>query len=184
MKIALVAQHAMPIPGDGAQQGGEDIRLGELSRSLAAKGHRVTVYAQQLSASLPAKAELHPGVRVEYIGPAGPNEESELLARVPQFSHPRRVTYGSRWCSHSTRSVSPSAGTESFRRLRAPSASGSNPRSAAASAPWWPGVPTRSRTSLGSVSPAGRSRSSRAAWTPASSPRKARWPTAPPGHGW
>jgi glycosyltransferase involved in cell wall biosynthesis len=108
MKIALVAQHAMPIPGDGAQQGGEDIRLGELSRSLAAKGHRVTVYAQQLNASLPAKAELHPGVRVEYIGPAGSCEESELLARVPQFSRPLRerwsrqrpdVVHALRWTS-------------------------------------------------------------------------------------
>ena len=137
MKIALVAQHAMPIPGDDAQQGGEDIRLGELSRSLAAKGHRVTVYAQQLSASLPAKAELHPGVRVEYIGPAGPCEESELRPGCPNsatrcasdgadsvrtwctrcagqaaWRHwPRPATCGSRWCSHTTRSVSPSAGT-------------------------------------------------------------------------
>src|SRR5215510_8554930 len=90
MKIALVAQHATPIPGHGTEQGGEDIRLGELSRSLAAKGHRVTVYAQQLSASLPAKAELHPGVRVEYIGPAGPNEESDLRPRVPQSTPPLR----------------------------------------------------------------------------------------------
>src|SRR5215467_11182523 len=107
MKIALVAQHATPIPGDGTEHG-EDIRLRELSRSLAAKGHRVTVYAQRLSASLPAKAELPPDVRVEYIGPAGPREESELLARVPQFSGPLRqrwsrerpdVVHALRWTS-------------------------------------------------------------------------------------
>jgi len=82
MKIALVAQHATP---------GEDARLRELSRSLANKGHRVTVYARPGSATVPDKAELEPGVRVEYIGPADSRPaagESELLAQVPAFSRP------------------------------------------------------------------------------------------------
>ena len=108
MKIALVAQHATPFPDDGTEQRGEDIRLRELSRSLAARGHRVTVYAQRISASPPAKAELPPGVRVEYIGPAAPREESELLARLAQFSTPLRrrcsrerpdVVHALRWTS-------------------------------------------------------------------------------------
>ena len=100
MKIALVAQHATPTPGDGtrqagdgAREAGEDIRLRQLSRSLASKGHRVTVYARRHSASLPDGAELEPGVQVEYIGPAdrrpaGQRDESELLAQVPAFSGP------------------------------------------------------------------------------------------------
>jgi glycosyltransferase involved in cell wall biosynthesis len=82
MKIALVAQHIAP---------GEDARLRDLSRSLAGTGHRVTVYARPDSASVPVKAELDPGVQVEYIGPADKRpsgDESELLAQVPAFSRP------------------------------------------------------------------------------------------------
>ena len=39
MKIALVAQQAMTLSGDGTGQAG-DTRLRELSRSLASKGHQ------------------------------------------------------------------------------------------------------------------------------------------------
>ena len=88
MKIALVAQHVIAPSSDGTGQLG-DTRLLELSRSLAGKGHRVTVYAQRHSAALPERAELEPGVTVEYIGPAdGHDGESDLLAQVPAFSRP------------------------------------------------------------------------------------------------
>jgi glycosyltransferase involved in cell wall biosynthesis len=86
MKIALVAQQVIALPGDG-QLG--DTRLLELGRSLAGKGHRVTIYAQRLSAALPDRAELEPGVTVEYLGSAdGPHGEADLLAQVPAFSRP------------------------------------------------------------------------------------------------
>ena len=93
MKIALVAQHTTPALADGARQAVEDARLRDLSRSLAGKGHRVTVYARRDSSSLPDKAQLEPGVQVEYIGPADGHaakrhDESELLAQVPAFSRP------------------------------------------------------------------------------------------------
>jgi D-inositol-3-phosphate glycosyltransferase len=114
MKIALVAQHATVL-GNGSRHAGEpglraeeDIRLRDLSRNLAAKGHQVTIYAQRHSASLPASAELDPGVRVEYLGQPGKPGESELLARVPEFSRPLRerwsrerpdVVHALRWTS-------------------------------------------------------------------------------------
>ena len=82
MKIALVAQHATPA---------EDARLRDLSRSLASKGHRVTVYARRNGTRLPDKADLGPGVRVEYIGPAdshAADDETALLHEVPAFSRP------------------------------------------------------------------------------------------------
>jgi D-inositol-3-phosphate glycosyltransferase len=82
MKIALVAQHTTPA---------EDARLRDLSRSLAGKGHRVTVYARRNGTGLPDKADLEPGVRVEYIGPAdsrATHDESALLHEVPAFSRP------------------------------------------------------------------------------------------------
>jgi hypothetical protein len=108
MKIALVAQHATLSASNGAPQAGEDVRLRELSRSLAANGHRVTVYAQRPDRPVPERSELEPGVRVEYIGAAGARDESELLARVPEFSHPLRerwsrerpdVVHALRWTS-------------------------------------------------------------------------------------
>jgi glycosyltransferase involved in cell wall biosynthesis len=102
MKIALVAQHTTSLA--------EDTRLRELSRSLASKGHRVTVYARKDGAALPAKAELEPGVQIELIGPGDKHasDESQLLAQVPAFSQPlheqwRRerpdVVHALRWTS-------------------------------------------------------------------------------------
>jgi len=88
MKIALVAQQVIALSSDGTGPVG-DTRLLELGRSLASKGHRVTVYAQRHSATLPERAELEPGITVEYIGPAdGHHGESDLLAQVPAFSRP------------------------------------------------------------------------------------------------
>ena len=108
MKIALVAQHVIALSSDETGQVG-DTRLLELSRSLASKGHRVTIYAQRYDAALPERAELEPGVTVEYIGPADEHySESDLLAQVPAFSRPlhehwRRnrpdVVHALRWTS-------------------------------------------------------------------------------------
>ena len=90
MKIALVAQQAMPPTGDKIWQVG-DQRLLELSRSLAGMGHRVTVYAQRHTSGLPERAELMPGVTVEFLGQGdgvAHVAESTLLAQVPAFSRP------------------------------------------------------------------------------------------------
>jgi glycosyltransferase involved in cell wall biosynthesis len=89
MKIALVAQHATPQHRNGTWQLG-DQRLLQLSRSLASNGHQVTVYAPRLSAKLPARAEVEPGVTIQFLGQAEAEcaDESELLAQVPAFSRP------------------------------------------------------------------------------------------------
>ena len=99
MKIALVAQHATATPGDRTGQV-TDERLRELSHSLARDGHRVTVYAQRTRAmAQPARAEVEPGVTVEYVGPAARGSASRgasgLLAQVPAFSRPLHE----RWAS-------------------------------------------------------------------------------------
>jgi glycosyltransferase involved in cell wall biosynthesis len=124
MKIALVAQHATPVPANPGEPG-DDPRLRELSRSLASKGHHVTVYAQRHSKALPGKAELEPGVRVEYIGPADKHaagDESGLLAQVPAFSGPLHE----RWAQqrpdvvHALRWTSGLAALAAARDLRIP----------------------------------------------------------------
>ena len=108
MKIALVAQHATPFPSDGASKLGDDIRLRELSKNLARKGHRVTVYTGKRHGSPPDEARLHAAVRVEYIDTGGNPDETDLLARVPAFSGPLRerwdrerpdVVHALRWTS-------------------------------------------------------------------------------------
>jgi len=116
MKIALVAQHTT--------SPAEDSRLRDLSRSLASNGHRVTVYASRDGATLPAKAELEPGVQVERIGPGGKHagDESQLLAQVPAFSQPLH----DRWCQerpdvvHALRWTSGLAALAAARDLRIP----------------------------------------------------------------
>jgi glycosyltransferase involved in cell wall biosynthesis len=110
MKIALVAQHATQMSGDNAGQV-NDARLRELSHSLASSGHRVTVYAQQNGGNA-QRAELEPGVTIEYVGPPDGGKadggESELLAQVPAFSRPLHerwtaerpdVVHAMRWTS-------------------------------------------------------------------------------------
>ncbi len=122
MKIALVAQHATPFPGDGVAQADEDIRLRELSQRLAAKGHRVTVFTQRHGTPPRAGAGPRPGVRVEHIGPAAAQSESELLARVPEFTRPLRA----RWSRerpdvvHALRWTSGLAALAAARDLRIP----------------------------------------------------------------
>ena len=96
MKIALVAQHAAPAPGDSGQQE-NDARLLELSRSLAAEGHKVTVYAGRHGTSLTECDRLERGVKIKYIGPAdrtGTHDDTELLAQVPAFSRPLHDLWG------------------------------------------------------------------------------------------
>jgi glycosyltransferase involved in cell wall biosynthesis len=91
MKIALVAQHSTPVPAadTSTAAAGDDARLVEMSKSLAGEGHQVTVYARRNGSGLPARAELAPGVSVEYVGPAGSGaDDSRLAAQVGAFSAP------------------------------------------------------------------------------------------------
>ena len=91
MKIALVAQHTTPVPGNSdTTTAGDEARLVELSTSLAGAGHQVTVYARRNSKALPERAKLAAGVSVEYVGPAdsASGDDSRLLAQVGAFSQP------------------------------------------------------------------------------------------------
>jgi glycosyltransferase involved in cell wall biosynthesis len=107
MKIALVAQHSTPVPGITAAS--DDARVVEMSRSLAGEGHQVTVYARRNGNGLPARAELAPGVSVEYVGPSDSSaDDSHLVSQIGAFSQPLRdrwskdrpdVVHALRWTS-------------------------------------------------------------------------------------
>ncbi len=90
MKIALVAQYSTPVPGITDKiAAGDDVRLVEMSTSLAAQGHQVTVYARGNGKRLPERAELAPGVCVEYVGPSDSGaDDSRLVRQVGAFSAP------------------------------------------------------------------------------------------------
>jgi glycosyltransferase involved in cell wall biosynthesis len=109
MKIALVAQHSTPVPAAVATTVGDDARVVEMSRSLADEGHQVTVYARRNGTGLPARAELAPGVSVEYVGPSESSaDDSRLVSQIGAFSQPLRerwskdrpdVVHALRWTS-------------------------------------------------------------------------------------
>ena len=90
MKIALVAQHSTPTPGTAdTTTAGDDARVVEMSRSLAGEGHQVTVYARRNGRALPERAEVAPGVSVEYVGPSDSSaDDSHLVRQVGAFSQP------------------------------------------------------------------------------------------------
>ena len=94
MKIALVAQHSTPVPGTATDTAGHDATVAEMSRSLAGQGHQVTVYARRNGKALPERAELAPGVRVEYVGPADPGgDDSRLVSQIGAFSAPLHAAW-------------------------------------------------------------------------------------------
>jgi glycosyltransferase involved in cell wall biosynthesis len=109
MKIALVAQHSTPIPGTDTSTASDDARVVEMSKSLAGEGHQVTVYARRNGKRLPARAELAPGVSVEYVGPSESGaDDSHLVKQIGAFSEPLReqwskdrpdVVHALRWTS-------------------------------------------------------------------------------------
>jgi glycosyltransferase involved in cell wall biosynthesis len=113
VKIAIVAQHATPLRpcADGTGPRPDDAGLTDLTRVLARRGHKVTVYCEKRYADLPDRAELCDGAWVEHITVnrrmTGSSDE-DLLARVPTFSEPLRklwlrdrpdVVHAVRWTS-------------------------------------------------------------------------------------
>ena len=96
MKIALVAQHSTPVPtATDATTAGDDATVVEMSKSLAGQGHQVTVYARRNGTTLPERADLAPGVRVEYVGPSDSSaDDSRLVSQIGAFSEPLREQWG------------------------------------------------------------------------------------------
>jgi glycosyltransferase involved in cell wall biosynthesis len=90
MKIALVAQYSTPVPDNTeTTTAGDDARLVEMSKSLASEGHQVTLYAGRNGNGLPARAELAPGVSIEYVGPSDSSaDDSHLVKQIGAFSQP------------------------------------------------------------------------------------------------
>ncbi|GAA1764536.1 glycosyltransferase [Streptomonospora arabica] len=77
MKIAMVAEHANPLPAHkGEPACGDSVQIAALSRQLAKAGHRVTVYARRHAPDLPERSRMGRGVAVEHLA-AGPQRRLE-----------------------------------------------------------------------------------------------------------
>jgi glycosyltransferase involved in cell wall biosynthesis len=94
MKIAMVSEHASPLAVlGGADAGGQNVHVAEVSAALGRMGHEVTVYTRADAPDLPRQVAAAPGVTVVHVpaGPAGPLPKDELLPYMGTFAdHLRR----------------------------------------------------------------------------------------------
>ncbi|MEV8337908.1 glycosyltransferase [Leucobacter sp. NPDC077196] len=89
MKIAMVSEHANPLATPGSvDAGGQNVHVAALSRALAERGHRVTVYTRRDDATTPTRVELCPGVDVVHLtaGPQRHVPKDELLPHLPTLA--------------------------------------------------------------------------------------------------
>ncbi|SDQ24852.1 glycosyltransferase [Leucobacter chromiiresistens] len=89
MKIAMVSEHANPLATPGSvDAGGQNVHVAALSRALAERGHRVTVYTRRDDPSTRTRVTLCPGVEVVHLT-AGPEQhvpKDELLPHLPALA--------------------------------------------------------------------------------------------------
>lgn len=89
MRITMVSEHASPLTAPGSPDaGGQNVHVNELSRALAAAGHRVTVATRRDDPDVPEVVSLHPGVTVRHIdaGPPRPIPKDELVPHLPALA--------------------------------------------------------------------------------------------------
>jgi D-inositol-3-phosphate glycosyltransferase len=89
MKIAMVSEHASPLAAlGGADAGGQNVHVAELSAALARAGHHVEVYTRRDDPGLPERVQTPQGFAVVHV-PAGPAKQvpkDELLAHMGPFA--------------------------------------------------------------------------------------------------
>ncbi|MGB3287558.1 glycosyltransferase, partial [Mycolicibacter algericus] len=88
MRIAMVSEHASPLAAlGGADAGGQNVHVAELSAALARRGHDVEVYTRRDDPDLPERVDTEQGYTVVHV-PAGPARyvpKDELLQYMGTF---------------------------------------------------------------------------------------------------
>ncbi|MEE2033068.1 glycosyltransferase [Rhodococcus chondri] len=111
MKIAMVSEHASPLaaPG-GADAGGQNVHVAELSAALVRAGHEVAVYTRRDDPDLPDRVRAREDYEVVHV-PAGPPThlpKDELLPLMGEFgsfleqewsADPPDITHAHFWMS-------------------------------------------------------------------------------------
>lgn len=88
MRIAMISEHASPAALlGGADAGGQNVYIDEVSRGLGAMGHHVDVFTRRESADAPLVHEWAPGVRIVNLptGPARHVPKDELWPLMPAY---------------------------------------------------------------------------------------------------
>lgn len=87
-RIAFLSEHASPIALlGGADAGGQNVYVDEVSRNLAERGYAVDVFTRRDNPETPEVVDWAPGVRVVQLsaGPAQPCPKDELWPYMPEF---------------------------------------------------------------------------------------------------
>ncbi|MGA5302247.1 glycosyltransferase [Nucisporomicrobium flavum] len=84
MRIAMISEHASPLPTGDAAAGAQQRHVAELSAALASLGHDVRVYTRRDNPDLPAIVALSDGVRVVHV-PAGPARSLPIETLLPHM---------------------------------------------------------------------------------------------------
>jgi D-inositol-3-phosphate glycosyltransferase len=71
VRIAMISEHASPLPTPGGTAGAQQRHVAALSTALAQTGHEVRVYVRRDNPDLPAMVSMGEGVQVVHV-PAGP----------------------------------------------------------------------------------------------------------------
>ncbi|WP_067502906.1 glycosyltransferase [Actinoplanes sp. TFC3] len=84
MRIAMISEHASPLPAPDASAAGQQRHVAELSTALAEMGHEVRVYVRRDDPGLPAMVPIGAGVQVVHV-PAGPAQALPAEALLPHM---------------------------------------------------------------------------------------------------
>jgi glycosyltransferase involved in cell wall biosynthesis len=87
-RIAFLSEHASPTAVlGGADAGGQNVYVDEVSRNLARRGYAVDVFTRRDSIDTPEVVEWGPGVRVVHLkaGPLQTRPKDELWPFMPEF---------------------------------------------------------------------------------------------------
>lgn len=88
MRIAFLSEHASPMALLGSEDaGGQNVYVDEVSRGLAALGHRVDVFTRRDRADQPRVVDWEPGVRIVHVeaGPPKFVRKDDLWPLMPAF---------------------------------------------------------------------------------------------------
>src|SRR5512143_4091784 len=89
MNIAMFSVHTCPLAALGGKEtGGMNVYVRELSRELAARGHRVDIYTRSQDPAVPHEIPgLEIGANVFHIpaGPEAPYDKHHLFDYLPEF---------------------------------------------------------------------------------------------------
>jgi D-inositol-3-phosphate glycosyltransferase len=111
VRIAMVSEHASPLAAlGGADAGGQNVHVLELSSALADMGHQVTVWTRREDPAVADGVPLRPGVVVRHVaaGPARAVPKDELVPYLPEFTRvlddawtadPPDIVHGHFWMS-------------------------------------------------------------------------------------